>query len=91
MKNNTSSSIYKKIVKNVQDIHDYVLNFYDVKLEDIFKTLPHWKKDGIETHFTDSSGCICTRWSIFSLRVALLKSENLETKEETYTFEEIMV
>lgn len=82
--------IYKKIVKNVQDIYDYVLNFYDVKLEDIFKTLPSWKKDGIETHFTDKSGCICTRWSIFSLHIALIKSENLETKEETYTFEEIV-
>jgi hypothetical protein len=86
-----SDLIYNKIVKNVQDIYDYVLNFYDVKLEDIFKTLPAWKKNGIETHYTNSSGCICTRWSIFSLRVALIKSENLETKEETYTFEEIMV
>lgn len=85
-----SSSNYKKIVKNIQDIHNYILNFYDVKLEDIFKTLPHWKKDGVETHFKDyENNYVCTKWSIFSLNVALIKSENPETKEEIYTFEEI--
>lgn len=84
------TSNFKKIVSNINHIYDYVLNFYDVNLEDIFMTLPHWKQDGIIEHFKDKEdNCVCTAWVIRPLGIRLIKAVNSQTGDEIYNFEEI--